>query len=454
MFYDYVPILLFSDNVTMKEEVTLNNKEQRRLVILNQVEVKQLSRDKAKELLNISSRHLKRIIAAYRKKGAAALAHGNRGKKPHNALDEELKKQVLGLAREKYTRFNFQHFTDSLKDHEGIDISRSTVRRILLNAGITSPKKRRSPKHRSRRERYPQEGMLLQIDSSPHPWLEERGPSFTLIGAIDDATGKVPYAFFQEHEDNRGYFLLLQGIVERYGIPLALYHDRHTIFEVPENELESIEEELAGEKKLTQFGRLLHELGITSISANSPQAKGRIERLWGTFQNRLVSELRLAKATTIDEANRVLADYLPVFNRDFQVAPLVADSAYRKTERGFVSNKYFCNKYKRIVGGDNVIKFKGKRIQIVPINERASFAHAHVEVHTRLDDTLAVCYRGYFLKITTAPAEAPLQRAKHQDTRTFDQITRKPSIPAPNHPWRTPSDVLNEKLKGTKSLNN
>jgi Integrase core domain. len=438
----------------MKEEVTLNIKEQRRLVLLNQVEVKRLSRDKAKELMGISLRQLKRIIAVYRKEGAAGLAHGNRGKRPHNALDEELKMRVLGLAREKYTGFNFQHFTDSLKNREGIDISRSTVRRILLKAGITSPKKRRSPKHRSRRERYPQEGMMLQIDASPHPWLEERGPSFTLIGAIDDATGKVPYAFFQEHEDNRGYFLLLQGIVERYGIPLALYHDRHTIFQAPENELESIEEQLDGEKKLTQFGRLLKELGITSISANSPQAKGRVERLWKTFQDRLVSELRLAKATTMEEADKVLADYLLVFNRDFQVAPLVADSAYRKTGRGFIPDRYFCNKYKRVVGADNVIKFKGKRIQIMPINERASFAHAHVEVHKTLDDSLVVCYQGDYLKISAAPAEAPLQRAESADLAPLEQVRRKTTIPAPNHPWRTASDILDKKLKGTKSLNN
>jgi transposase len=438
----------------MKEEVTLNTKEQKRLIILNQVEVKQLSRDKAKELLGISPRHLKRIIAAYRKEGVAALAHGNRGKIPHNALEEGLKRHVLELAQEKYTGFNFQHFTDSLKEREGIVLSRSTVRRILLAAGLKSPKKRRPPKHRSRRVRYPQEGMLLQIDSSPHPWLEERGQSFTLVGAIDDATGKVPYAFFQEHEDNRGYFLLLQRIVERCGIPLALYHDRHTIFEVPKNELESVEEELEGKKKLTQFGRLLQELGITSVSANSPQAKGRIERLWGTFQNRLVSELRLAKAATMEEANKVLSDYLPIFNRDFQVTPLVADSAYRKIGRGFIPDKYFCNKYKRVVGGDNVIKFKGKRIQIVPINERASFAHAHVEVHTRLDDTLAVCYKGDFLRIKSAPTEASLQRTQPTDTRTLDRVIRKPTIPARNHPWRTPSEILDEKLKGTKSLNN
>jgi hypothetical protein len=296
--------------------------------------------------------------------------------------------------------------------------------------------------------------MLLQIDGSPHAWLEERGPSFTLIGAIDDATGTVPYAFFQEHEDNRGYFRLLQGIVERHGIPLALYHDRHTIFEVPKNELESIEEQLEGEKKLTQFGRLLDELGIISISANSPQAKGRVERLWKTFQDRLVSELRLARAKTMEEANKVLVDYLPLFNRDFQVTPLVPDSAYRKTGRGFIPDKYFCNKYKRVVGGDNVIKFNGKRIQIVSLNERASFAHAHVEVHETLDDSLVVCYQGAYLSIKSAPAEAPLQRALPQNTRTLDQVTRKPTIPARNHPWRTPQDILDEKLKGTKSLNN
>jgi transposase len=426
----------------MKEEVTLNPKEQRRLMILNQVEAKELSRPKAVELLTITPRHLKRILAAYRKEGAAALAHGNRGKRPYNALDEGLKRQVLELAQEKYTGFNFQHFTDSLKEREGICISRSTVRRILLNAGIKSPKRRRPPKHRSRRERYPQEGMLLQIDGSPHDWLEGRGPSFTLIGAIDDATGKVPYAFFQEQEDSRGYFLLLRGIVERYGIPLALYHDRHTIFEVPKNELESVEEQLEGEKKLTQFGRLLDELEITSISANSPQAKGRVERLWGTFQNRLVSELRLDKAKTMEEANKVLAGYLPRFNRDFQVTPLETGLAYRKIGNDFIPDKYFCNKYKRVVGGDNVVKFNGRRLQIMPLNGRASYAHARVEVHEKLDGALAIYYQGQYLSVRSAPAEATVLReldltmvvAAIQESSPV-RMTKTVHKPAPNHPW-------------------
>jgi len=288
--------------------------------------------------------------------------------------------------------------------------------------------------------------MLLQIDGSPHGWLEGRGPSFTLIGAIDDATGKVPYARFQEQEDSRGYFLLLRSIIERCGIPLALYHDRNSIFEVPKNELESVEEQLEGKRKLTQFGRLLNELEITSISANSPQAKGRVERLWGTFQNRLVSELRLAQAKTLEEANKVLADYLPTFNRDFQVRPEESGLAYRKISDDFIPDRYFCYKYRRVVGGDNVVKFNGRRLQIMPLNGRASYAHANVEVHEKLDSTLAIYYKGEYLRTMTAPAESPLQRVKALDVKTPEVVKRQAATPAADHPWRTVSEKLIKSL--------
>jgi transposase len=421
-------------------EVTLNAKEQKRLMVLNQVERSKISRGQAIGLLDISLRHLKRLLAVYREEGAAALAHGNRGKRPPNALDEGIKKRVVELAQGKYTGFNFQHFTDSLNEREGIEISRSTVRRILVKAGIKSPKRRRPPKHRSRRERYPQEGMLLQIDGSPHDWLEGRGPHLTLIGAIDDATGTVPYAFFQKEEDSRGYFLLLREIVERYGIPLALYHDRHTIFDSPKDEEESIEDQLEGKKNLTQVGRLLDELGIKSISANSPQAKGRVERLWGTFQSRLTSELRLAGARTIEEANKVLTEYLPTFNRDFGITPREPGLAYREIPRDFKPGRYFCFKHNRVVGGDNVVKFEGKRLQILPTNGRMSYAHARVEVHEKLDGDIAIFYQGKYLMIKEAPKEAPILRVKRESRDSL--FTLKPRQtgykPAPNHPWRTP----------------
>ena len=178
--------------------------------------------------------------------------------------------------------------------------------------------------------------MLLQIDGSRHDWLEGRGPWLSLIGAIDDATGKVFHALFREQEDAQGYFLLLRHIVSSYGIPMVLYHDRHGIFERSKREPESLEEQLEGRRRPTQFGRLMEELGIVSIPSLSPQARGRIERLWSTFQDRLVSELRLAGARNLEEANRVLWDFLPRYNQKFTVPAAQSDSAFGQPGEGFV----------------------------------------------------------------------------------------------------------------------
>jgi transposase len=188
----------------MKEMVTLNRKEQRRLVMLNGIEMGRVTAGEAAEVLGLSLRHVRRILAAYRREGAAALAHGNRGRKPHNALDDGVKKRVLELAQSTYAGCNTQHFTELPAEREGITLSRSTVRLVLLGAGLKSPRKRRPPRHRSRRERYPREGMLLQIDGSRDDWLEGRGPYLTLVGAIDDATGKVPMPYFGMKKTPRG----------------------------------------------------------------------------------------------------------------------------------------------------------------------------------------------------------------------------------------------------------
>jgi len=234
----------------------LNRKEQRRLMVLNQLEVSTVTAGRAAELLGLSLRHVRRILAAYRKEGACALAHGNRGRKPRHALDESLKRQVAALAQSTYTGCNHQHLTELLAEREGITLSRSSVRRILLEVGIRSPRKRRPPKHRSRRERYPREGILLQIDASRDDWLEGRGPYLSLVGAIDDATGKVPYALFRNEEDAQGYTLLLRHIVENEGIPEAPYHDGHSIFVRSRKEPETLEEQLAGRRKPTHAGVL------------------------------------------------------------------------------------------------------------------------------------------------------------------------------------------------------
>ncbi len=441
----------------MKEKLTLSKKEQNRLVVLNEVERGKMRVRQAAEVLGISERQGWRLLAAYREEGAAGLAHGNRGRKPVHTLGEEVRRQILELAREKYEGFNHQHLTENLREQEGLEVSRSSVRRILGAAGIRSPQKRRPPRHRRRRERYAREGMRLQIDGSRHDWLEGRGPWLTLISSIDDATGKVPFALFRDQEDAQGYFLLLRQIVEKEGLPLALYHDRHGIFERGALEKpQGLEEQLSGQERRTQFGRLLKELGIESIPSYSPQAKGRIERLFKTFQDRLGSELRLAGAKSLEEANRVLRAFLPRFNRRFAVPATESGRAYRPVPPEWKLEEVFGFKYYRTVGADQVVAFRDQRIQIHPCHGRQSYYRARVEVQERMDGSLAVYYQGKCLATQPAPPEAPVLRVQRKGRlatqKSSDSLPAEPKQgkepsakkeslplkPAPDHPWRKP----------------
>ena len=221
---------------------------------------------------------------------------------------------VVKLASNGYAGANHTHLTELLREREGIDLSRPTVRRILVKAGIGSPRSRRSQQHRFRRRRMPQEGMLVQIDGSQHPWLEDRGTKLTLLIAVDDATGTVAQAVFRTSEDTRGYLVLLEGLVRQWGIPLALYSNRHAAFKY------NARQKPVPVETTHQFARVMRELGIQQIFALSPQAKGRVERMLETFQDRLVTELRLAKAGTVDQAKEVLQEFLPKINAHFAVA--------------------------------------------------------------------------------------------------------------------------------------
>jgi transposase len=412
----------------------LNQKEQNRLQVLNEVNLRRVSIRQAATIMEVSLRHAKRLLARYRKEGAKVLAHGNRGHLPYNAIDVTIREQVIELAKAKYKGFNQQHFSEKLDEKESIPLSRSTVRRILLKAGIASPQKRRAPKHRSRRERYPMSGMLLQTDGSPHDWLEGRGSKMCLIGAIDDATSEVVYAYFQPVETTAGYIRMLRAITYSHGIPLALYHDCHGIFRVNDHQI-TLDEQLAGKSPQTQMGRILDELGINSISANSPQAKGRVERLWKTFQDRLVSELRLVGASNESESNHVLKEFLPDYNRRFTVQAREAGSAYRQPKPEFKADQVFCYKYSRVVGIDNVVQFGQQRLQILPSAYRQSYARCRVEVQAGLDGTLAICYEGQILKTRPAPLEAPVLRKQNSTPVSVNENNLTDLTPA-FHPWR------------------
>lgn len=378
--------------------LTLNQDEQGRLETLNRVLAKELRVKDAACLLGVSERHTWRLLAAYRREGASALVHRGRGRRSHHALPVSVKDRVIALARGKYNGVNHTHLTELLAEREGLVLSRSTVRRILVEAGMGSPRTRRRPRCRLRRERLPREGMLVQIDGSDHDWLEDRGPRMCLLLAVDDATGCVPWALFQPEEDSRGYLLLVEGIVQRRGIPLAVYSDRHSVFRKvrrsPGRGPRSPEE---GEP--TQFGRAMRELGVVQVFSWGPEGKGRVERVVGTLQDRLVSELRLAGATTLGEANEVLWAYLPRYNQRFSVPAAESGDAYRAVPRGLDLEGILCFKHRRKVARDNTVRYQWRTLQLVPETSRQSHAGLVVEVREHLDGALSVVYKGQTIPV-------------------------------------------------------
>jgi hypothetical protein len=332
-----------------------------------------------------------------------------------------------------------------LAEREHIHLSRPTVHRILRTAGISAPRKRRPARARHRRDRMAQEGCLLQVDGSRHDWLEGRGPYLTLVGAIDDATGLVVGATFREQEDAQGYFQVLRQAVLSKGVPLALYSDRHGIFVKTSRQEPSLQEQLSGRRQLTQMGRLLGELQVELILARSPQAKGRIERLWGTFQDRLASELRLQDAATMAVANQILAQHLPRHNRQFTVAAQDPEVAWRPRPRQL--DQLFCFKFHRVVALDHTVRFAGQVIDI-PRPGPSSLARARVEVQQRFDGTLRVIYQGRCLATAadshtgplrlhsfTAP---PLPPPTPKPARQQRPLRSTPWKPASSHPWKAP----------------
>jgi transposase len=430
----------------LRETITLTKKEQQRAHVLSRLQAGTLTAQTTAELLSLSLRHVRRLLAEVRTQGIAALAHGNRGRPSPRRFSEPVRTHVLALARTRYAGVNDHHLTELLADREGLRLSRRTVQRLLRAAGIGSPRSRRPPRHRRRRERMPQAGSLIQMDGSHHPWLEDRGPHLVLHAAIDDATGKVLGGVFRLQEETHGYFLLLRQLIRRYGLPTAAYTDRHGIFHRDPRIPLTLVEQLEGRPASTQVGRALHELGIRWIPARSPEAKGRIERLFGTFQDRLVVELRLAQAATLTHAQRILDRFLPRYNARFTHAPAHPDPAWRSAPPDL--ERICCFKYQRTVQHDNTVQLDGRFVQLRPSRERSSYAGLRVDVHAHLEGRLTVSYRGQQLASKLLPSRHQASHRLHNrfpdGTPALDTLlpanggpsTRERPSPPPDHPWR------------------
>jgi len=399
--------------------------------VIENAEEGRITVEEASTLLKLSTRQVKRLKRRYQAGTVDWVRHGNRGRSMPWGLAEAVRERIVELARSKYAGFNDSHLTEKLATEEGVEVSRETVRRVLRKAGMKSPQKRRPQKYRSRRERKPRLGMMVLTDASREDWLEGRGPRLTLIGYQDDATSQVLAARFQlEHEDTVGYLRQLRAMVERWGVPLSLYRDQHGTFQRNDKNW-TLEEELAGRQTPTQFGRVLEELGIESIRALSPQAKGRIERMWRTFQDRLKSELRLASAHNLEEANAVLAQFAEDYNRRFQVAPREAESDFRPLARNVSRDRLFSLKYEREVNRDHVISFGARPIQLPAKGGKFGYAGSKVELSHQLDGELVVWLgnerlHSVAMPLDYTPGQAPRRprSAKKKQPRIYSYAGR------------------------------
>jgi len=404
----------------------MSQKEFQRVKVIENAAGGRLSVREAARLLQLSERQVQRLKRRHRPDSPDWVRHGNRGRAMPWAVSAPQQQLILNFARGKYAGFNDSHLCEKLNSEENLAVSRETVRRLLRRSGQPSPQKRRPRQYRSRRVPRPRLGMMVLTDASRHDWLEGRGPQFTLLGFQDDATSQILSAHFQlEPENTVGYLRALDVMIATHGIPLSLYRDRHGIFQRNDSHW-TLAEQLAGKQAPTQLGRALDELGIEQIPAYSPQAKGRIERAWRTFQDRLVSELRLANVKTLQQANAVLARFCAQFNQRFARPAAQTACDFRSLPRRFDLARCLSLRYQRVVSPDHVVSLGTQAITLPSLPSGRGYAGQTVELSHQLDGTLRV-YRGEAL-LLTLPLPLPETEDRRPAPRTAAQ-KRKLSTP-------------------------
>jgi len=395
-----------------KDIIAMSQKERQRYHLLEMVIGGKITLKETDKQMGVSYRQAKRLKRTLISEGAKGLIHGNRGRPSPRALSPELAETILDLSLSKYTNFNDTHFTEKLREEEGITVSRDTVRRLRRTNGIKPKRRRRAKRHFKRRTRSPQEGMMVLWDGSPHRWFGKDTSPCCLMAAIDDATGRLLDAFFLPYECSFGYLKLLEHVVNQYGIPASIYQDRHSTLKRNDDNW-TLEEQLAGEQDPTQVGGALKSLGITPIFALTPQAKGRVERLFGVLQDRLIAEMGLRNITEMAVANMFLAGhFIADYNRRFAIDPEVSQPAWRKVSRNVDIKRIISFRYQAVVGNDNTVRLGGMVIDIPEGPHKRGYAKAKVEVRQLLDGSWRVYYKDKLIAQTDpTPLKEPI-RAK------------------------------------------
>jgi len=419
------------------ETVAMSREEQVRLEVMAQVKAGRLTLSKASELLKICYRQVLRINARYRACGTGGLVHGLRGKPSNRRLDGLHKSRVLALYQEHYDDFGPTLASEMLELRDKVKVDHETLRGWLLEEGLWR-KRRKRQKHRSRREPRGYCGEMVQLDGSPHAWLEDRGPRCVLVEAVDDATGEA-YGRFYPEETSASVMDLLTRYIRRRGVPRSLYVDKDSIY-VVNNREPTGREILTGQEPLTQMGRALKELSVELIVANSPQAKGRVERVHGTHQDRLVKLLRLAGIKTLEAANAYLEEqYWSSYNARFARPPRKPADLHRKLGGKQMLEEVLCIKESRTVSRDWCVVY-GKRVfQLAEKHQSLALAGREIQVLEKLDGTILLRHRGKDLSYWQRPPRA----ASAMGASTAP--ARAPASPPPSPtPPRPPSPLLHD----------
>ncbi len=402
--------------------IMVSQRELKRLHIIQKVLNEKLSQVEAGEILLLSDRQIRRIVSKIRQEGDKGIRHGLRGKPSSRMLPKKVKEKAIKFYREKYKGFGPTLASEKLLELEGIKISKETLRNWLIETGDWK-KVIKSKSHRQWRERKHYFGEMVQMDGSHHDWFEGRGPGCVLMGYIDDATGKA-FARFYDYEGTMPAFDSFKRYARKYGIPQKAYLDKHTTYKSPGKP--SLKDDT---EPLSEFQRAMKELGVEVMHAHSPQAKGRVERLFRTFQDRLVKEMRLRGIKTVEEANKFSVKYLPKHNKKFAVKPKEKTDLHRKIPKGLNLDRILCIKTERVLRNDFTIAHNKKLYQI-----ENNIKAEKVTVEERISGTMVIAHNDTFLKfkeITERPEKQKKPRILKK--KTFNK-------PAADHPWRKLTD--------------
>jgi len=410
------------------ELIVMNNKEIDQINIFDNLKVKRLKQTEAAKMLNISTRQVKRKLKEYRKKGAASLVHGNRGKASNRSVDRKEANLAIQLIKVNYPDFGPTFASEKLLENHNLQIDHETLRRLMIKNGIWRAKTVKIVTKHFWRERKACFGEMVQLDGSPHHWFEDREVPCTLIAFIDDATSNILWLEFAESESTESLMRATRSYMEQFGAPASFYSDRGSVYKVNGGN--------SNEDRVTQYGRAMQELHVRLIHARTPQAKGRVENLFGTLQDRLVKELRLAGINSIKEANGYVQDkYIKTHNNKFSVKPRSTVNLH-KTVISYDLDNIFCLKEERQVNNDWTINYKGRCLQLTEKQPTIIRPKTLVTVHEHLDHSMTIQVRG--LKLNS------IELDKHPEKIMVPKIIkeRRLYIPPAHHPWRIPRGVL------------